>query len=174
MREPGVVIVQRIVTRWNKATRSSHREQRARLPRAYPLPDGVLVSRAPCAVHEIDRRDDDDREVHVRVAEHTRPTARCGSASGSSVVLEEQADGLHVSFRWIDTDCGQPHRHSAGPVVLQPGDRALVRFNGRFVGHENPWYEDKIVHVSYGIAPRRDLFEVRVPSQTLACSVDLW
>jgi len=58
--------------------------------------------------------------------------------------------------------------------VLSPGSQALVRYNGRFVGYEDPWYEEKIVHVSYGVAPRRDLFEVAVSSQTLACMVDLW
>jgi hypothetical protein len=169
-----MVVVQRIVTNWSKATRSSHREQRARLPSAYPLPDHVLVSRARCAVHEVRRGDHDGYQERSSVAEHVRPTARCGSASACSVVLEEHADGLHVSFRWIDTDCGRPDRYAAGPLVLPQGGRAVVKYNGRFVGYEDPWYEAKLVHVSYGVAPRRDLFEVAGPEQTLECMVDLW
>jgi hypothetical protein len=169
-----MIVVQRIVTMWTKATRSTHRERRARLPTAYPLPDAVLVSRASCTVHQIDRGEQDEYQPRSSVVDHGRPTACIGSASACSVVLEERGDGLHVGFRWTASDCGQPHRHQAGPIVVPTGARAVVRFNGRFIGYEDPWYEDKIVHVAYGVLPQRELFEAPRPRQALICLVDLW
>jgi hypothetical protein len=58
--------------------------------------------------------------------------------------------------------------------LLRRGQIATVRFNGRFAGHEDAWYEDKVVHIAFDVAPSRDLFLLTLPGFVLDARVDLW
>jgi hypothetical protein len=58
--------------------------------------------------------------------------------------------------------------------VLVRGQVATVRFNGRFVGHDEAWYEDKIVHVAFDVVPSRDLFLSPSVTFVVDARIDLW
>jgi hypothetical protein len=169
------VVVQRITTWWTKRTRgAAGRENRARLPVAYALPDSVLVSRAASACHSVERGESSGylRERQT-VSFDAQPTARLGGATGA-VRLARRPDGLAVAFDGNAFDTGRPSRAAVKPTLLLPGQVATIRFNGRFVGHEDPWYEDKLVHVAFGVALTRDLFVEARPAFVIDARADLW
>ncbi len=164
----SMIVMQQITTIWSKSARGAQgREVRARLPQWYPLPDAALVSRASRVGHLVQRREPDYATtecVETTSGDSTGPQHR-------SVAAVTDGDGIAVVFEWPG-DCGVPARHQRR-IVLRSGSWARVYYNGRFIGHEHSWYEDKIVNVAFGILPIRDLFQAP-PTAELECRVDLW
>lgn len=168
----ALVLVQRIITSWTKSTRGADgREARARLPQGYPLPDEVLVSRAPCTRHVVNRGEHGEYRPSATVQLDEVLRAALGIAT-TSIELREVDAVLRVSFR-CEGDTGAPRREPMS-MTLESGTWGRVHYNGRFTSHESSWYESKIVNVAYGIPPRRDLFEAGEPNATLDARVDLW
>jgi hypothetical protein len=58
--------------------------------------------------------------------------------------------------------------------LLRSRQVAAVRYNGRFVGHEDAWYEDKIVLIAFDPMASRDLFLSTSPAFVVNARVDLW
>jgi hypothetical protein len=168
------VVVQRITTIWTKRTRgAAGREHRARLPQAYPLPDSVMVARLPCASHLVYRAEASAYREQSSVGFDSQPRARIGIGP-SAVELAYRGDGLQLAFRGDVADTGRPVRAPLPPRLLLRGDVASVRFNGRFTGHEDAWYEEKIVHIAFDVTPRRDLFLSASVAHVIDARVDLW
>jgi hypothetical protein len=169
-----IIILQHITTSWTKATRGAEgREVRARLPRAYPLPSGIVLPPGSCLIHNVRRA---ERDLYV-VSQEYRVTPelspRMGAESERAVRLCEQDDVLTVSFA-CTSECGKPWRASPGAIELRRGDVGRVRFNGRFRSYEESWYEDKIVNVAYGCSYALGVFTESEPTATLDALVDLW
>ena len=118
----------------------------------------------------------EDSAYAERFAEwfETQPAARDHGGAGSAVQLTYRNAGLDVAFNGALTDTGRPARSPMPVKTLRPGEVATVRFNGRFVGHEDPWYEDKIIHIAFDLAPRRDLFLAASTAFIIDARVDLW
>ena len=85
----------------------------------------------------------------------------------------EEAERLALRFQW-HFECGWPPRGKRPPVFLEPGERAIVRFNGRLTGDEGIWYEEKVIHVANGVMPRRSLFEETTDAKLLEARADVW
>jgi hypothetical protein len=169
------LIVQRMTSTWTKRTRgAAGRERRAHLPAAYPLPDAVLVSRSASVCHDISGSEASAYRELFSVAFDAQPTARTGTAASSAVQLKSRDAGLEVAFTGCVTDTGRPVRSPMLAKVLRSGQVATVRFNGRFVGHEQVWYEDKIVMIAFDIMPSRDLFLSASAVFVIDARVDLW
>ena len=167
-----MIVIQRIVTRWTKATRGAgERERRARLPEALALPDDVLVARAACVRHIVLRSADSDYRAVERVEEDDVLRAAPGVAP-TSLTLTERAGILDVSFV-ADGDAGTPRR-SATAMRIAPGSFGRARYHGRFQAFDEPWYESKTVNIAYGVTPTRTLFTSDAPKVLLEAEVDLW
>lgn len=78
--------------------------------------------------------------------------------------------------RWsfVPGDEGAPRRAPPPKLRLSPGAWGRVRYNGRFVGFDEPWYEEKTVNLAYQLAPVRGLFTQSQPTARLDAQVDLW
>src|SRR5579872_3530614 len=156
------VIVQRITTTWTKRSRgAAGREHRARLPVAYPLPDAALVSRSASMCQEIDRHEASVYREREAISFDAQPTAWSRRTLRSAVRLRLGGAGLEVAFNGTGVgayDAGRPPRWPMPAKVLRSTQVATVRFNGRFVGYEEAWYEDKILHVAFDATPHRELF----------------
>jgi hypothetical protein len=166
-----MIVVQRIVTSWTKATRGAEgREARARLPKAYPIPEAIARSSAACVRHQVSRSAHDDyrlielveEDAAARVRKDSRPTA---------ITLVERDGHLEVAFV-VGGDEGAPRRRAA-PILLPTGAWGRARYNGRFSSFDEPWYEEKVLNIAYGMSPVSTLF-VGEPGVLLEALVDLW
>jgi hypothetical protein len=170
-RMPPEAIVQRIVTRWTKRTRGAEgREIRARLPMAYELPDTLLVATSPCLQHFIERGESSGYSLREDCRERDDLSVSVG-ASVSSVRLAPHGDELEVAFAHAG-DCGLPRR-APRSVRIHAGSWARVRYNGRFVGYDDAWYEGKILNVAFRVAPARQMFSATHPSIVLEVLANL-
>lgn len=166
-----MIVVQRIVTSWTKATRGAEgREARARLPKGYPLPEAVLRSNAACVRHQLSRGAHDNYRLTEVVEEDSAVRVRKGSTP-TAIAFTERDGHMEVSFV-TGGDEGAPRRRAA-PIVLAKGTWGRARYNGRFSSFDEPWYEDKIVNIAYGVPAVAALFTGE-PSVVLEALVDLW
>lgn len=88
-----------------------------------------------------------------------------------SVSLNRLTDALEINFEWIP-ECGKPPRRS-WTLGVAPGTWVRIRYNGRFVSHENPWYEDKVLNIAFEMVPWREMFESATPAQVVDIRADL-
>lgn len=166
------MIVQRIVTTWTKRTRGAEgREARARLPTAYPLPDALLVSKAPCLQHFVARGESDGWALEEKHRTREDVSASLGEEHGAVRLSLAAAGEMNIVFVHAD-ECGAPFRRKKQARLLA-GSWARVRFNGRFVGYEEAWYEEKVVNIAFGTAATRDLFLATSPSVVLEAMANL-
>lgn len=163
------VVIQHIITSWSKRTRGAlGRERRARLPEAYPLPDSLVCATNKRVQHTIERGESYDYAPRVR--EEISDVLRFDAAPESVLTLIESGETLRVTFR--GSACGAPPRKNA-EALLARGSRLVVRFNGRHQQFDDPWYEDHIVHIAFGMRVWTALF--REPTEQLIDRrVDLW
>jgi hypothetical protein len=167
------VIVQRITTAWTKRSRgAAGRELRARLPAAYPLPDGAIVSRSHCVLHEIARSEASAYGERFGVAFDEQPKSRIRGPSAVQLTYKEA--GLEIALQAADKDTGRPTRARMPPKLVRSGEFATVRFNGRFAGYDFNWYEDKIIHIAFEMTPCRGLFLEASAAFVMDARLDLW
>jgi hypothetical protein len=163
-----MVLVQHIVLRWSRRQRGAvDRERRARLPRALPLPIGVLA-RALCVRHLVTcgrypTKPDERVEADALL---------CVKRGACSIDLREVDGVLLVSFGTGDE--GAPQRLAPPPLALAQGTWGRARYNGRFVGFDEVWYEEKTINIAYDVPPARGLFTSTAPHALLDAQVDLW
>lgn len=159
-----MIVLQHVVTIWTKRTRGAEgREQRARLPTWYPVPEGLLASARRFLRQQI-RRDEWhgwSATPQVEVSDRVRGT--------DAVTLAEEGGALAVAF--LGGACGRPRRDDA-KVVVPAGRHLTVRFNGRIPSYDDPWYEDHIVHVAFDPPPSLRMFAD--DDLVLERRVDLW
>ncbi len=159
-----MIVLQHILTRWTKRTRGAEgREQRARLPGWYPVPEGLLAAGRRCLRQQV-RRDEShgwSPTALEEVSDRLRGT--------DAVELADTGDALEVTLR--GGACGRPRRDDA-KVVVPAGRRLTVRFNGRMQSYDDPWYEDHIVHVAADARPSLRMFADE--DLVLDRRVDLW
>jgi hypothetical protein len=168
---PPEAIVQRVVTRWTKKTRGAEgRETRARLPKAYELPDLLLVAGSPCLQHFVERSESSAYAPTEDWRERGDLSVSVG-ASVSSLRLLPHGDELEVAFVHAG-DCGLPRR-APRTVRIRAGTWARVRYNGRFVGFDDAWYEEKVLNVAFRVAAVRDMFLGTPPSVELEAMANL-
>jgi hypothetical protein len=169
------VVVQRIDTRWTKATRdAAGRELRARLPSAYALPETLVHTSLVCARHFIERHEPSFDVREWCESDDNLTTGRGGAAmTMASVRLAIVKDELEVTF--LCTDAGEPRRHRR-KTSIRAGSWIRVLYNGRF----RSWgsrgltiYEDKIVNVAFRADRRATMFS-GVPPFELDMQADLF
>jgi hypothetical protein len=171
-----LVIVQRIDTIWTSGERDAQaRELRARLPRAYALPDSLVRSDRLCARHFVKRSapsyslQHESRETDDDVVSGHGAAAR----TTASVRLALVRDDLEVTF--LPTDAGEPRR-GRRVVRLRAATWMRVQYNGRFRDWERgarTWYEEKIMNIAFRTPPRSSLFKGQ-PMVELDLCADLW
>ena len=77
-----------------------------------------------------------------------------------------------MTFRGDSGECGQPRRDN-GRLSLSAGQHLLVRFNGRHLSFDEPWYEDHLIHLAFGTHSSTGMFG-HPPDLVLDRRVDLW
>lgn len=165
-----MLVVQRIVIRWGRRRRgAADRELRARLPRALPLPPAALAANTGCIRHFVTHARVGSKPTELVEADSLLCVRRTG---GCSIALREVDGLLEVSFG--PGDEGTPRRPAPPKLMLSPGTWGRVRYNGRFAGFDEPWYEEKTVNLAYQVAPTRKLFTHTQPTALLDAQVDLW
>jgi len=165
-----VIVVQRILIRWNRRQRDgADRERRARLPRAVPLPPAALDARASCVRHFVTHERVGSKPVEQVEADELLCVRRTGA---NSITLLERDGLLEVSF--VLGDEGAPQRQAPPKLALAVGTWGRARYNGRILGFDNPWYEEKTINIAYQLPLTRGLFTKTEPAALLDAQVDLW
>ncbi len=137
---------------------------------ACELPDALLVASSPCLQHFVERGEASAYSPTENSRERDDLSVSVG-ASASSVRLRRQGEELEVAFVHAG-DCGLPRRPPS-TVRIRAGVWARVRYNGRFVGFDDAWYEEKVLNVAFRVPAARDMFLGTLPSVELEAMANL-
>lgn len=166
-----MIVVQRLVTHWTKASRGAPAASaRNATPEALALPAALLSAEAACLHHAVDFREGRAFQPEERAGTdgHVSPMAPW-LGKPCSVRFDLAPGRLDVSFR-RDSDLGDGSgRPPDGPCfVLAPGQWGRVAFNGVFGDHDTGewYYEKEVFNVAHVDAATADLF---LAAPTFAC-----
>lgn len=167
----AVVVVQRLVTRWEKSGRGHPAaSRRAKLPTALELPRSLFDG--PVVYHSVTFDQGLDFEPRVTHAETrtTHPQHDCGLS------LTLGGNRLVASFQW-EQDCGAPRRIAGVPTSLFElglGEFGRLIHNGRFTPEYSWTYQQVIVNIGLLAAPTTSWFVDSEPNLVADLRADLW
>lgn len=167
----AVVVVQKLLTRWEKAGRGHPVAAiRASLPSALELPPILLDG--PVAYHSVtfDQRVDFAPSVTHDQRRATPPERDCGL----SLTLDNNR--LSASFQW-EPDCGAPRRNAGVRMrlfELEVGEFGRLIHNGRFTPEYSWTYQQVIVNVGLFAPATVSSFLDAQPNMLADLRADLW
>jgi len=172
-----MIILQEIVTQWTKASRGGEGvTARNGVPEMFPLPDrwsGVPTVETLLYQHLYYGEYDTFKVPTFSIKDLGLPPDRWTHLNGG-LALRLYPDGLAVEWRWTG-DVGAPkrNRYPCRVVLLQTGEWAMIRFNGRF-NYSYTWmYRKTVVHI--GVVDRYDDQIFTQPLVAIFESIaDLW
>ena len=164
-----MVIIQRLMTLWQKRKRDVTRDVREAFPSACALPAALLACDRLCFHHGVTRVDANHYLASERWLECDQPGSCLGFTP--SISLQPSDAGLEIAFVWRD-ECGLPKR-SAWRTRVKAGAWARILYNGRFESNGVVRYEEKVLNIAFEMNPSQTLFERTTPAFVMDTRADL-
>lgn len=163
-----MLAVQIVEILWTKATRGAPRaDERARLPRAFPLSDAVSEYRVE--PHRLSEWGGFAHQpLDVRLADSVP------SHEGVLSIRRESGDTCLLGLIGAP-GLGKPRRHPRPETLrLQPGETARLVINARHASYAGQHYSETVFNVAYGDRIDSSCFVSRSPDYVFELLADLF